>query len=246
MLRRLAVLLCLALLPSLASAEVIRYIAPGGTFTGGTITSPILAPDGTSLAPSYSFSSDSALGMYYYGASTVGFAKSGSVFFRAATTGMVFNDNATLVGESAHVLALRNSTNAQKFLLYDSYVDGSNGSWTEFASSNGTWFANASIAEIGTYKVGSGTAKQLAITGSGALYLNSTGTVYMMNNNSTTYEMGPTKMTIPAYIEGVEMTAPAAPAANAFRLYAKDNGAGKTQLCVLFSSGAEQCFATQP
>lgn len=43
-----------------------------------------------------------------------------------------------------------------------------------------------------------------------------------------------------------EVTAPAAPAANGARLYAKDNGAGKTQLCAIFSSGAEQCFATQP
>lgn len=44
----------------------------------------------------------------------------------------------------------------------------------------------------------------------------------------------------------VEMSEPAAPAANGARLYVKDNGSGKTQLCVRFASGASQCFATEP
>lgn len=39
---------------------------------------------------------------------------------------------------------------------------------------------------------------------------------------------------------------PAAPAANSARLYAKDNGAGKTQLCVRFATGAVQVIATEP
>jgi hypothetical protein len=46
--------------------------------------------------------------------------------------------------------------------------------------------------------------------------------------------------------EYTEMTAPAAGAANTARVYAKDNGSGKTQLCAIFNTGAEQCFATQP
>lgn len=43
-----------------------------------------------------------------------------------------------------------------------------------------------------------------------------------------------------------EVTAPSVASANQARVYAKDNGAGKTQLCAIFSAGAEQCFATQP
>lgn len=43
-----------------------------------------------------------------------------------------------------------------------------------------------------------------------------------------------------------ERTPPAAGAANTARIFAQDNGAGKTQLCVLFASGAAQCFATEP
>lgn len=43
-----------------------------------------------------------------------------------------------------------------------------------------------------------------------------------------------------------EMTAPSAPAANEVYIYAQDNGAGKTQIMALFSSGAAQQIAIQP
>lgn len=43
-----------------------------------------------------------------------------------------------------------------------------------------------------------------------------------------------------------ERADPAAPAANQAVVYARDNGSGKTQLCVRFSSGAVQVLATQP
>lgn len=39
---------------------------------------------------------------------------------------------------------------------------------------------------------------------------------------------------------------PPAPAVNQAVLFAKDNGAGKTQLCVRFNTGATQVIATQP
>ena len=47
-------------------------------------------------------------------------------------------------------------------------------------------------------------------------------------------------------IEIAEMTAPAAGAANTVRIYAVDNGAGKTQLMALFSSGSAVQLAIQP
>jgi len=43
-----------------------------------------------------------------------------------------------------------------------------------------------------------------------------------------------------------EMSTPPAPGSNKGRLFMRDNGAGKTQLCVRFSSGAVQVLATQP
>jgi hypothetical protein len=46
--------------------------------------------------------------------------------------------------------------------------------------------------------------------------------------------------------EMVEIAVPAAPGANGAKLFVRDNGSGKTQLCVLFSTGAVQVLATQP
>lgn len=43
-----------------------------------------------------------------------------------------------------------------------------------------------------------------------------------------------------------EVTAPSAPAANGVYIYVEDNGAGKTRLMALFSSGAAQQLAIQP
>jgi hypothetical protein len=44
----------------------------------------------------------------------------------------------------------------------------------------------------------------------------------------------------------LEQTDPAAPAANNGIVYTRDNGSGKTQLCVRFATGAVQVIATEP
>jgi hypothetical protein len=44
----------------------------------------------------------------------------------------------------------------------------------------------------------------------------------------------------------IEQTAPAAPAANGVRIYAEDNGAGKTRLMARFATGAAQEIAIEP
>jgi hypothetical protein len=48
------------------------------------------------------------------------------------------------------------------------------------------------------------------------------------------------------YTDMGEMTAPAAPAANTARIFVQDNGAGKTQLMVIFPTGAAQQIAIEP
>lgn len=48
------------------------------------------------------------------------------------------------------------------------------------------------------------------------------------------------------FIEGQEMIAPAAPAANGYRVYAEDDGSGKTRLMVKFATGAAQQIAIEP
>lgn len=48
------------------------------------------------------------------------------------------------------------------------------------------------------------------------------------------------------YADMGEITAPASPPADTARLFVQDNGAGKTQLMVLFPTGAAQIIATEP
>ncbi len=49
-----------------------------------------------------------------------------------------------------------------------------------------------------------------------------------------------------AYHEVAEMTAPAAPATNSVRIYAEDNGAGKTRLMALFATGSAVQLGIEP
>lgn len=48
------------------------------------------------------------------------------------------------------------------------------------------------------------------------------------------------------YSDMGEITAPAAPGANTARIFVQDNGAGKTQLMVIFPTGAAQQLAIEP
>lgn len=48
------------------------------------------------------------------------------------------------------------------------------------------------------------------------------------------------------FVDLEEISTPSAPGANQLRLYADDNGAGKTRLMVLFATGAAQQIAIEP
>lgn len=86
----------------------------------------------------------------------------------------------------------------------------------------GGWASGGTEYYFGTKAIGTGTLRSVRLTGASII------------------------LDTDVYLEGVEMTAPAAPAANAGRIFFQDNGAGKTQLMVIFSSGAAQQLAIQP
>jgi hypothetical protein len=48
-----------------------------------------------------------------------------------------------------------------------------------------------------------------------------------------------------SFHEMIEITTPAAPGANRARLFVRDNGAGKTQLCVRFATGSVKLLAQE-
>lgn len=70
--------------------------------------------------------------------------------------------------------------------------------------------------------------------------LNDTG-LYLFGTQTITGSISATD-----YIAGAEQTPPSAPAANGYRIFAQDNGAGKTQLMVIFATGAAQQIAIEP
>jgi hypothetical protein len=47
------------------------------------------------------------------------------------------------------------------------------------------------------------------------------------------------------YHELVEISTPSAPPSNHARVFVRDNGSGKTQLCVRFHTGAVKVLATE-
>jgi hypothetical protein len=67
----------------------IALILPvvASAFTGGTITSPLAAPNGTVGAPAYAFSSDATTGSYLVSAGTLGLAAAGFLAAQLSSTG---------------------------------------------------------------------------------------------------------------------------------------------------------------
>jgi hypothetical protein len=85
-----------------------------------------------------------------------------------------------------------------------------------------------------------------------ALGTNSVGiysTTYGQNATAI-WAIGPSRfwgpMTVTAPIVLTEQTVPTAPPVDQLKLFARDDGFGKTQLCVRFPTGAVQVVATEP
>ena len=80
-----------------------------------------------------------------------------------------------------------------------------------------------------------------------ALFRGAAGQVDVTNGTAATYrDLKLRNLLQTEYSQLTEMTAPAAPAANSVRIYAEDNGAGKTRLMALFATGAAQQIAIEP
>jgi hypothetical protein len=151
--------------------------------------------------------------------------------------------------DAADTLAQRRSTNPQAFRVYGTYTDGSNYERGKIA-----WESN--VLRIGTENAGTGSARALELQVSGVtflkidtsghaivtlgrqLFLGANGVNWQQLDNQMRLNGGPLEM--------VERTAPSAPAANGVRIYAEDDGSGKTRLMALFATGAAQQIAIEP
>lgn len=72
------------------------------------------------------------------------------------------------------------------------------------------------------------------------------GIGFGLTQDTLLYRSAPGVIGVANLFEFSEVAAPTAPAVNKARLFLQDNGAGKTQLAVRFSTGAVAILATQP
>jgi hypothetical protein len=166
------------------------------------------------------------------------------------------------VGKSAgaffetNLVEVRNSTNAQAFRVYNTFTDASN-------YERGFVRFNSNVFEIRSEAAGTGTARMVRIqAGSSAgIELETNGRTTLTGNNGVSFANNalffasntPDRIRIVngaqsagTALELQEMTAPGAPAANFVRIYAVDNGSGKTQLMAQFATGAAVQIAIEP
>ena len=180
----------------------------------------------------------------------------------------VLNADLILRRDAANTLAQRNGVNAQTFRLYNTFTDASN-------YERGFMRWNSNVMEFGTEAAGTGTLRRFLLqSGNGEISFgnefgmlanvlrvtasNSINWSSLDNNVNNGFD--DTGLSRPA--AGVlflnngstggaafqlsEMTAPAAPATNGVRIYAEDDGAGKTRLMARFATGAAVQIAIEP
>jgi hypothetical protein len=109
----------------------------------------------------------------------------------------------------------------------------------------------ASIAAWNSLGIGCIASVHSTATGSGAIGVDA----QVLSGHTNTFVFGLSGRSTAAsqmqfgarHIEMSELSAdPSAPSANGGRFYLRDNGAGKTQMCVIFATGAVQVIATEP
>ena len=127
-----------------------------------------------------------------------------------------------------------NGVNAQAFNIYNTYTDASN-----YERAALRWSGNDFII-TSTDRAGTGTNRQMHFY-SNSYRWHANGTFWWgMDANGNLAQQNGTSMIFK------EMTAPSAPSANSVRIYAEDDGAGKTRLMALFATGVAQQIAIEP
>lgn len=160
----------------------------------------------------------------------------------AATVTFGWSTDLVLHRDAANTLAQRNGITAQTFNLYNTYTDASNYERLEVKYS-------ANIAILQSLAAGTGTVRTLRLkSGGGSVDISN----FQCAINADLSMVGnpikdPSNITgLLGYLEVVESTAPAAPATNNVRIYAEDNGGGKTRLMAKFATGAAVQIAIEP
>ena len=108
-------------------------------------------------------------------------------------------------------------------------------------------FGLSSFIGRSTYRFGWTDSSSVSGTVDTAFFRNAAGIVEVTNGTANAYrDLKARNLLNVEYHQMTEMTAPSAPATNSVRIYAEDNGSGKTRLMALFATGAAQQLAIEP
>jgi hypothetical protein len=179
------------------------------------------------------------------GSQGLGSGAGGSIIFKVAPAGTAANpaQNAlatALTINSSRQLVFPDSATPSTLIQfqYTGYGIGSNANGeTVFTINNAlraTIGNNARLWNGGTFAWSSTSSS------------NDTSDVILSREAAGVLGVRGTSTSVGAALSFIEQTAPASPAANIVRIYAEDNGAGKTRLMALFATGAAQQIAIEP
>ena len=195
-----AILLCLCL-PVWSEAQScdgcgIGYRSASLGSGGGTLTGPLLLPNGTAAAPSLAFAAEPGLGFSRLSAAFIGLQYSSAprIGFYASQPWIMLNNAGALVWvsnnnvgtgtadlflfrDAANTLALRNGTAAQTFNIYNTYTDASN-------YERGTILWTANQFKIDTQAAGTGVTTRSLVLSSGndVSFTPTSGNAYFYSN----------------------------------------------------------------
>lgn len=181
--------------------------------------------------------------------STASVAKLSETYARYALNGGTYADSnafEVLVGGAGADARIRGGqNNTSSTAVSGTIVTGDHGwSMTSLLDNSGT--TRTGVAG-NTYFVGlTSQAHFGALTNTDSHWITGTADSTADRVASAVYNSGNRYLRIGYFTEYSEMSAPAAGAANTARVYAVDNGSGKTSLRVIFNTGAAQTLATEP
>jgi hypothetical protein len=168
------------------------------------------------------------------GSQGLGSGAGGSIIFKVAPAGSPANPAQNALADALTIASTKQVTLAGDLALYSSNtlrIGRSTVNWQIVAATTGMYQSNANY-----YGFYDGT--NLAAGGSidTRLYRDAAGVLGVRGTSTS----------VGAALSFIEQTAPASPAANIVRIYAEDNGSGKTRLMALFATGVAQQIAIEP
>ena len=214
--------------------NALYHVAADPTQAAGGMVDASFSATGTGVSGSTALNGSVARVGALQDGQGVGIYSTGFVAWNSSATDAYVTHDLFLYRGAADTLAQYRSTNAQAFNIYNTRTDASNGEWGA-----ARWVSN--VWRIGTNKNGTGTARVMSLDfGDGSTSAISIPAAAGQITMGAGFNYGAN------YNQFTEMTAPAAGATNTVRIYAEDNGAGKTRLMAIFPTGAAQQIAIEP